>query len=287
MYREPPKRLMVIFFIFMLLFAFGRSHGQEAEFLTKIYTENDTVFFKILHAGGELELYKFPLIVAAIDPPDSVVIEEEFQTLRIKWNPNTEPDLAGYRVHYGVGSQIYTNIIDVGNMPEIDIPDLMTGETYYFAVTAYDTAGNESLYSDEIQYPPAEILLKYESWIDDLRTWPYMGLTLDRPTSDNPTFLQLCSYKHPEEASILKEFELIKGTYELTFEVKGISGLRAPNNIPKIWFNLGEEYELEISKSFSEVSQVIDWPGGFVELRIWAKDGYEVSLRYFKLEKID
>lgn len=58
-------------------------------------------------------------------------------------------DLAGYKVYYGISSGNYTVSIDVGNVTTYKIDDLSPG-TYYFAVTAYDTSGNESDYSNEV-----------------------------------------------------------------------------------------------------------------------------------------
>ncbi len=72
------------------------------------------------------------------------------------WLPNTEPNLAGYRIHYGISSGNYTDVIDVGLPPVADgrvhagIDDLTPGQTYYFAATAYDSSGIESDYSTEI-----------------------------------------------------------------------------------------------------------------------------------------
>ena len=61
-------------------------------------------------------------------------------------------DLAGYRVYYGTSSTSLTNVINVA--PNADIGDyLVTGlsaGTYYFQVTAYDTAGEESAPSNQI-----------------------------------------------------------------------------------------------------------------------------------------
>ena len=71
-------------------------------------------------------------------------------TVQVTWNPNTEEDLAGYRLYYGAASGQYGEPVDVGNVTghvmEIT-PEY--GATYYFALTAYDTSGNESGYSDE------------------------------------------------------------------------------------------------------------------------------------------
>ncbi len=71
-------------------------------------------------------------------------------TINVSWNPNTEPDLSGYRLYVGQASGQYGEPVDVGNVTghvmEIT-PEY--GATYYFALTAYDTSGNESGYSDE------------------------------------------------------------------------------------------------------------------------------------------
>ena len=71
-------------------------------------------------------------------------------TVQVTWNPNTEPDLSGYKLYHGTASGQYGEPVDVGNVTghimEIT-PEY--GATYYFALTAYDTSGNESGYSDE------------------------------------------------------------------------------------------------------------------------------------------
>jgi hypothetical protein len=74
------------------------------------------------------------------------------ETVTLAWDPNTESDLAGYRLHYGTASRSYTQRIDVGNVTQHTIPSLLAGQTYYFAATAYNTAGNESGYSAEVSH---------------------------------------------------------------------------------------------------------------------------------------
>ncbi len=70
--------------------------------------------------------------------------------IQVTWNANTEEDLAGYRLYVGQASGQYGEPIDVGNVTEhvMEITP-QHGTTYYFALTAYDTIGNESGYSDE------------------------------------------------------------------------------------------------------------------------------------------
>lgn len=70
--------------------------------------------------------------------------------LTLAWDPNTEPDLAGYRVYYGTESREYADSIDVGNITTYQLDNLLDGVTYFIAVTAYDTSGNESDLSHEV-----------------------------------------------------------------------------------------------------------------------------------------
>jgi hypothetical protein len=68
------------------------------------------------------------------------------------WEPNTEPDLAGYKIYYGNSSRNYTRITDVKDKTaaSLIITGLIEGQTFYFAATAYNTSGLESNYSAEV-----------------------------------------------------------------------------------------------------------------------------------------
>jgi fibronectin type 3 domain-containing protein len=76
--------------------------------------------------------------------------------ITLAWDPNTDPDLAGYRIHYGLLSDQYSNSVDVGNQTSYTLSNLTDGKTYYFAATAYDQAGYESDFSNEVVFnvPP-------------------------------------------------------------------------------------------------------------------------------------
>ena len=75
------------------------------------------------------------------------------------WDPNSESDLAGYRIYYGTQSGSYNTNVDVGNATSVEIKGLQTNTTYYFVATAYDVAGNESTFSQEVSLfipPPSD-----------------------------------------------------------------------------------------------------------------------------------
>lgn len=67
----------------------------------------------------------------------------------IKWNYNIEPDVSNYMLLYGLESGNYSKIVNVGNTNRYWIDSLKHFTTYYFVITAVDTAGNESGYSKE------------------------------------------------------------------------------------------------------------------------------------------
>ena len=59
-------------------------------------------------------------------------------------------DLAGYKIYYGPATNDYSGgSIDVGLTTSYDAQALPSGWTC-FVVTAYDTSGNESTYSNEV-----------------------------------------------------------------------------------------------------------------------------------------
>lgn len=57
-------------------------------------------------------------------------------------------DLAGYKIYVGISSGAYMASVDAGNVANYSMNNLMPG-TYYFVVTAYNTTGTESGYSND------------------------------------------------------------------------------------------------------------------------------------------
>jgi len=82
------------------------------------------------------------LCLLASFPTSAVILE---------WDPNTETNLAGYRVYYGFASRNYTWTYEV-NAPltTATLTNLPGNRTYFFAITAFDADGLESEFSDEV-----------------------------------------------------------------------------------------------------------------------------------------
>jgi chitinase len=81
----------------------------------------------------------------------------------LQWDPNAESDLSGYKVYYkadsstlpfdGTGAGGGSSPIDVHNQTTSTVTGLDPNKTYYFAVTAYDTSGTESEFSNIVEIP--------------------------------------------------------------------------------------------------------------------------------------
>jgi len=74
----------------------------------------------------------------------------------LKWDVSSG-EVAGYKVYYGNSQGNYPNSLDVGNVTQCPLNSLPLKEsmTYYFVVTAYNTAG-ESGYSIFISWTPGD-----------------------------------------------------------------------------------------------------------------------------------
>lgn len=81
------------------------------------------------------------------------------KTVTLGWDANPEPDLEGYIIYRNVGSRgppyKFTSTLpedDLSNplFPAVKLTGLKKNTEYFIAVTAYDTEGNESYFSDEI-----------------------------------------------------------------------------------------------------------------------------------------
>lgn len=75
-------------------------------------------------------------------------------SVALGWNRSPNSTVTGYRVYSGVVSGVYTSSVAVGNVTTNIVPNLVDGITYFFAVTAYNASGKESLFSSEISLVP-------------------------------------------------------------------------------------------------------------------------------------
>ncbi len=95
--------------------------------------------------------YSLPKLVP---PPAAPAIQHALPPdgVSLTWPPSPSTDVAGYRIYYGTVSGYYDNWVYVGPTSSFDLGGLLADATYYFAVAAYDSTGQESAPSVEASY---------------------------------------------------------------------------------------------------------------------------------------
>ena len=80
--------------------------------------------------------------------------------VKLTWDANTESDLAGYRLYQKADSTV-PPFVKVQDIPKgtqtANVISLDPSHSYSFAVTAYNTAGLESSYSNIVTIPAAPL----------------------------------------------------------------------------------------------------------------------------------
>ncbi|MEX2190961.1 MAG: fibronectin type III domain-containing protein [Bacteroidota bacterium] len=114
-------------------------------------------------SGPYSPVFSFTTAPVAPTPPAApsglVITDSSSRTITIKWLKNAEPDFLRYRIYRGT-SPGPTTLVDSTTGGIADTAKTLTGLTngtrYYLRVTAVDSAGSESGYSNEVDAVPAD-----------------------------------------------------------------------------------------------------------------------------------
>ncbi|KPK73005.1 hypothetical protein AMJ87_03220 [candidate division WOR_3 bacterium SM23_60] len=91
--------------------------------------------------------------------PNAVTATPIVSGVRIDWQPNTELDLAGYRVYCRINDETEYDSLNTSLLLDTTLTDApLSGENkYYYTVRAFDEAGNPSPMSDEAYGRPVTL----------------------------------------------------------------------------------------------------------------------------------
>jgi fibronectin type 3 domain-containing protein len=101
----------------------------------------------------------FPLVSCSSggsnEPTGSTPAATATASAQFQWDPNTETDLAGYKIYKATSSGQYGAPIATlpASSTSYEADGLQKGSTYFFVVTAFDNSGNEGPLSDELTIP--------------------------------------------------------------------------------------------------------------------------------------
>jgi hypothetical protein len=98
-----------------------------------------------------LTFFTFLILLICIGPGSTQAFAAQ---VTLAWDANTDPAVAGYKLYHGTASRTYVTPVDVGKVTQYTLTGIEEGRTSYFAVTAYDSNGNESAFSEELAWMP-------------------------------------------------------------------------------------------------------------------------------------
>ncbi len=101
---------------------------------------------------GLMDSYK-NLDFTAPEPPVLTTVEQDGNEIIIDWLPNQESDIDNYKLFKGTQSNPTTLIATIPSSSNTEFTDdenLITGQTYYYRLTAVDQTGNESDFGNEM-----------------------------------------------------------------------------------------------------------------------------------------
>ncbi|HPF37433.1 MAG TPA: M64 family metallopeptidase [Phycisphaerae bacterium] len=104
------------------------------------------------------EVAATPVDNQAPDQPENVIAQRGEGAVQLSWDVVSDPGLAYYTVYRSTTSGGPYTFVDSPEDPEYLDSGLTNEVTYYYVVTATDTASNESVYSDEVSATPTSDL---------------------------------------------------------------------------------------------------------------------------------
>ena len=127
-----------------------------------------------------------------MNPSGLVAQIVDSNSINLTWTANTDDDFNHYNVYYRASGEFYSAPLPAGSKTSQSIPGLNSGGTYYFVVSAVDTSGNESAYSEEVSATipdidniPPEISILYPASDGNTYTTNLSSITLSGTSSDN------------------------------------------------------------------------------------------------------
>ena len=169
--------------------------------------------------------------VAPAAPTGLAVTDSSSGKIVIRWRKNAETDFQRYRIYRGTSAQPTTKVDSTTNGiadTSKTFTGLTNGTRYYFRVTAVDSAGNESGYSNEVNAAPGPVVGVQQG---DGQVPKVFSLSHNFPNPFNPSTVLRFSVAKTHHAT-LKVYDILGNMVTVLFE-----GLAEEGRIIAIQFN--------------------------------------------------
>ena len=103
-------------------------------------------------------------------PPTGLITTPADGIVAVSWNANPEPDVAGYLVFFGDTPGEYFAFFEVQDGTSLRVSGAENDVVLYVVVSAYDSSGNVSEFSEEVEVTPTA---QDSTFIPDQEGWPF------------------------------------------------------------------------------------------------------------------
>lgn len=130
---------------------------QEAEYSPNWHMESDTLGNYNMSYCAEASKISAGMLIAASETPSHIkklfiTNPGDGHTLIPSWKPNTETDLAGYKVFIGKNSNAYDTVFITTDTSYV-FNNLQNDSLYFIGVSAFNTKGNSSIIVEKSDAP--------------------------------------------------------------------------------------------------------------------------------------
>jgi hypothetical protein len=146
-------------------FGYPATAGAEyGDFYPHYHTTADTIAYCSMPLAAEVAKMGIATVATLAlvpAPPDSFQLRDAGTggKLLAQWQPNTEPDRAGYKLFWGTDSLTYTDSVQLGLVNSHAITGLQNGTRYHATIKAFDSTGHEGMSAPRCNAIPGAVPL--------------------------------------------------------------------------------------------------------------------------------
>lgn len=158
------------------------------------------------------------------------------EDVTLEWDPNTEPYLSGYKIHWGSTSGNYSSSVDVGNVTTAVIPNIEAGT--FFVATSY--ANDINTYLPDCMADPSMIEAYPDEAARNTKCTEDFGSGLESSYSNEVVYegSGVIVMLVPTELTVFKPGKRIVDSIEILYEFKSSGSTILDNSVGDLPINL-------------------------------------------------
>ena len=125
---------------------------MDTSYIHQNYLQDFYTNYRLIPIYVSPVLTSLPEATSPLPPSNLQVTGNSSSSISISWSASLTTNIQGYKIYYGedTSGYPYSHSIQLGDVNSASIPNLIAGHSYFIAVTAISSTGQESWYSKEV-----------------------------------------------------------------------------------------------------------------------------------------